>query len=269
MKYKTCKKCGIEFPRTAEFFYKSKDWADGLHGNCKECHKKYQKARKYGDGISKRCIVCKKILDIKTNFYLDKKSLDGYAMKCKSCTKIKCDITGANKKKISNNSNSRKKYLTYEERKEARRIYDYNRYWNNRDEILEKRKIRRDNGYKYISEKEKKDKVVRNQRRRANIKKLPNHFTLDQWESCKNSFDNKCCYCGQSTKLQQEHFIPVSKMGTFTANNILPSCGPCNFKKHNSDFFGWYPKQPFYSKERECKIMNYLKSMSVKEQISS
>jgi hypothetical protein len=223
-----------------------------------------QKAGKYGDGISKRCIVCKKVLEIKTNFYLDKKSLDGYAMKCKSCTKVKCDITDENKKKKAKNFRLKKTYTTEEERKEARRLYDYNRYWNNRDEILLHRKIRKQNGYKYFSEKEKRDKVVRNQRRRAKIKNMQNTFTLEQWDFCKNSFDNKCCYCGADEPLQQEHFIPVSKMGAYTADNILPSCGPCNFTKHNTNFYKWYPKQPFYSKERELKILDYINSMSKK-----
>lgn len=80
-----------------------------------------------------------------------------------------------------------------------------------------------------------------------------------QWNRALESFNNTCAYCGARDKrLQQEHFIPLSKGGEYTVNNIIPACSKCNRSKYNYSFFEWYPKQEFYSKEREKKILDYL-----------
>jgi 5-methylcytosine-specific restriction endonuclease McrA len=88
---------------------------------------------------------------------------------------------------------------------------------------------------------------------------LDSNYTKEQWEECKNTFDNKCAYCGKNDKLSQEHFVPVSKGGEYTENNIIPSCKSCNSSKNNSNFFDWYPKQEFYSKIREQNILKHLR----------
>jgi 5-methylcytosine-specific restriction endonuclease McrA len=72
------------------------------------------------------------------------------------------------------------------------------------------------------------------------------------------TFDNKCAYCGKEKPLAQDHFVPLSKGGEYTNNNIICSCKSCNSSKSDKDFFEWYPEQLFYSKEREAKILKYL-----------
>ena len=42
---KTCKKCNIEFPATAEYFYKHTTTKDRLRHDCKTCLLKSNKAR--------------------------------------------------------------------------------------------------------------------------------------------------------------------------------------------------------------------------------
>jgi len=44
---------------------------------------------------------------------------------------------------------------------------------------------------------------------------------------------NHCCiYCGRNDlPLEQEHKIPVSRGGGYTADNIVPACRPCNIHK--------------------------------------
>jgi hypothetical protein len=68
----------------------------------------------------------------------------------------------------------------------------------------------------------------------------------------------KCKQCGKEEKLTQDHFKALSNNGEYTKNNIIPACINCNSSKNDADFFAWYPKQSFYSKKQELKILKYL-----------
>jgi hypothetical protein len=137
---------------------------------------------------------------------------------------------------------------------------------NNRQHIIEynRKKYGWKGGIRFKSKEEaiqheKKSKVLRNQKRRSLAKKLKSDFSLEQWQECKEFFDNRCCYCGKlSDKLQQEHFVSIKHGGEYTIRNIIPACRSCNIKKRDKNFFEWYPKQEFYSLERQSKILHYL-----------
>lgn len=74
--------------------------------------------------------------------------------------------------------------------------------------------------------------VVQVQRRTAKIKALPHTLTRQEWEHIKQKFDNCCAYCGQSfSHLTQDHVIPISRGGGYTAANIVPACRSCNSRK--------------------------------------
>lgn len=98
------------------------------------------------------------------------------------------------------------------------------------------------------------------QRRRARKNKSPfNDFTTDQWEACLDAFDNTCAYCGKNTEvLEQEHVIPISRGGSNTKTNIIPSCGSCNYSKGAKTMFEWYPTHKSFETEREERILGYL-----------
>ena len=71
----------------------------------------------------------------------------------------------------------------------------------------------------------------RAQKKRADIC----DFTLEQWASLLQEYDNRCAYCGApDAKLTQDHVVPLSKGGNHTQDNIVPACKPCNSRKHNS-----------------------------------
>lgn len=99
---------------------------------------------------------------------------------------------------------------------------------------------------------------ISQQKRRSIKQSLPNNYTREEWNIAQEYFDNKCAYCENDGKLEQEHFIPISKGGEYTINNIIPACRSCNASKSAADCFEWYPKQLFYSKKREQKILKYL-----------
>lgn len=106
-------------------------------------------------------------------------------------------------------------------------------------------------------------KITKANQKRRHQKRNDFSLTDEEWQETIEYFDYSCAYCGHTDKLAYEHFIPFSKGGSFTKNNILPACIHCNSSKHDRDFKEWYPKQKFYSKESERKIYTYLKLMSV------
>jgi 5-methylcytosine-specific restriction endonuclease McrA len=87
---------------------------------------------------------------------------------------------------------------------------------------------------------------------------LPNTLTLKQWETTVSNFNNCCAYCGKEKPLSQDHFLALSKGGSYTEDNIIPSCRSCNSSKGSKTFLPWYLHQNSYSKEREEKILLYL-----------
>lgn len=207
---------------------------------------------------TKICTKCGRELPA-TEEYFYKKSAkkDGLKAYCKDCSKK------YHKEWAKNHKDERKEYQT-----------QYKKEWRSSEENKEyENKIRRQHykthkkefaeyfKQKYIKEKQNGnyDKYVMNAQKRLAIKrKLKSTLTLKQWKQIKIKFNNKCAYCGEELPLQQEHFIPLSKGGEYTIHNIIPACRSCNCSKNNKDFFEWYPKQDFYSKEREDFILNHL-----------
>lgn len=82
------------------------------------------------------------------------------------------------------------------------------------------------------------------QKREAKKRTLPRTLTSSQWKAILSHFDNKCAYCGEPlTKAEQEHFIPLSKGGGYTKNNIVPACAKCNLSKSNKNPLDWLVTQ--------------------------
>lgn len=86
-----------------------------------------------------------------------------------------------------------------------------------------------------------------------------NDFTTDDWNEVLSCLGESCVYCGDSeVDLQQDHVIPLSKGGSNTKNNIVPACPSCNNNKKARLLEDWYPKQDFYSKEQEEKVLRWM-----------
>lgn len=68
--------------------------------------------------------------------------------------------------------------------------------------------------------------------RRARKRQLPATLTILQWEAILVAYKGRCAYCGKKApKLTQDHVVPVSKGGGYTAENIVPACKSCNSRK--------------------------------------
>lgn len=215
------------------------------------------------EGTTKICSRCGRELNI-NNFYKMKSHKDGLRSECKECQKedynknlkkrreyekqYRKDNAERYKKHRENNKEKHLKYMKkyYTENKQKFKQYSE----ENKEKIALKNRIYIENNREKINE--------INRKRKRLFYRLKHTLTDKEWGEIKLKFNNECAYCGQTKKLEHDHFIPISKGGEYTINNIVPSCKSCNRKKHNSDFFSWYPQQEFYSKEREQFILKHL-----------
>ena len=237
MKTKICTKCKQEKPLTDEYYYKRKTGKDGFRNDCKVCFN----------------AQVKKNRDSKKEYYKEYRRVY-YQNNKERIDKINQQYFQDNKKNI---------YETKRKWNEKNRgkVKEYSRNWGrrNKEQVLA-------NGQKWREKNRERANAI-TQRRRAKKANLPSTLTPEQWTVIKKKFNNSCAYCGMTEKehkeqfneeLHQDHFIPLSKGGEYTHNNMIPACRKCNLLKHAKDFFEWYPKHEHYSKEREKKILEYL-----------
>lgn len=104
------------------------------------------------------------------------------------------------------------------------------------------------------------EKILEFAQERQRQKRKDFSLTDEEWLEAIEYFESSCAYCGDSEgKLTYDHFIPFSKGGNFTKDNIIPCCIKCNSSKKNKDFKEWYRSKSFYSEGREKQIMDYFK----------
>lgn len=77
-------------------------------------------------------------------------------------------------------------------------------------------------------------KRMSERKRRANKKTTETSLTTAEWSIILKTFNYECVYCPSRWE-HMDHFIPLSKGGTHTADNVVPACGPCNLKKRDKD----------------------------------
>ncbi len=60
-------------------------------------------------------------------------------------------------------------------------------------------------------------------------------YTIDEWKAKLAEYDYKCAYCGIELldSISADHVIPVSRGGSNTIDNIVPSCRNCNSRKNS------------------------------------
>lgn len=251
---KKCSKCGIEKPATSEYFNKAKRGYLGLRAQCKACQKKYREenAEKVNAGRQRWNDAhpdYHKEYYVKNSEQLKKRNMERY---------------------YANHKENLAKHKEYRERPgQKERQAALNRNWREknknllpslRHEYYEKNKEAikaRVRGF-YSSEYGKPFKQLNDQKRRSLKKQSISTLTMADWRDALEFFEHKCAYCGEPDEvLHQDHVIALSKGGHYTRQNIIPACSTCNFRKHNSDLFAWYPKQDFFDPKRLKKIQQW------------
>ena len=242
MDTKICIKCGAEL--NLSLFGKKQDSKDGYKNECKECRK--ERMKQYYQDHKEH------VKQYNKEYYQDNKECH------KECMK---QYRQDNKEYIIEHA---KQY--YQDNKEHIIEHAKQYHQDNKEYIAEcERQYRQDNKEhiaehaKQYSHEHLEEGRIRSQKRRALKSGLLHTLTTKQWKNIKTHFNNKCAYCNRELPLTQEHFIPLSKNGEYTVNNIIPACGSCNSSKGAKLLNNWYPKYKYFSEKRELKILDYLK----------
>jgi 5-methylcytosine-specific restriction endonuclease McrA len=76
--------------------------------------------------------------------------------------------------------------------------------------------------------------ALKDRARRQNVS--VNDFTAVQWKTMKAHYKHRCVYCGKKPqRLTMDHITPISKGGSHTMHNIVPSCIHCNSRKRTGE----------------------------------
>lgn len=278
--YKFCGTCENIYPNTLEYFSLDSQRKDGLSYCCKKClnernRKNYNSEYKRNYYIENKDHILKREKQYRLDNVEKFKEKDKlyYANNTERILRYQKMYRIKNKESIQD---KRKKY--YLKNKECINAKTKQYYYNNKERLL----LRNNQYYKENKErileqckayaKTERGKTFRKlneNKRRTSKKKALSFLTQKQWTNIVDKFNNSCAYCGvENYSLTIDHFIPISSGGELTISNIIPCCRSCNSSKNKYNFFEWYPKQEFYSKQREDKILKHLNYKDGVQQIS-
>lgn len=222
---KTCTRCNNRRP--SDEFYKSPNNSDGLRTWCKTCLADYH--------------------------------IERYAIKKDHINAVnrKYRVENADKVKRADRERARQRYADDPEKhKRAVREYnlhhpekhrDYARAYRaagkvNKEKMREYQRAYRERHRDEIAQRHRvhveanREKIrmrmsnVKAQRRMAEGK-----VTTKEWKAILLFYGNSCGLCRVSASelpMTVDHFIPLSKDGTNTWDNVWPLCMPCNVRKH-------------------------------------
>lgn len=207
---KGCSKCNKTL--SIEEFPKSSTGKYGVHSWCKNCHHDY--------GILNR----------------DKK-LDAVRKYRQSHRK---EESNRSKKFYQEHKKEKLEYAKRYRESNKELVINRHKFWKERNP--DKARKATNNWVRLNPEKSKassanwkknnKDKVIRlGQIRRFRLLGNGGKYSLDEWVSLCNKFNNKCLCCGSSEKLTVDHIIPLKLGGKNIIENIQPLCKSCNSKK--------------------------------------
>lgn len=249
---KPCTKCGIEYPRTREYFKPDKNRPDGLTTRCQQCIRKAraQYRESHADEIRER----------KRREYAKNRQNPEWVEERRKYS-ARYSIEHADRKRESQKhyraKNAAKIHQWREgyvaKTREQRRAYQARYRANNPEKDRAKYARYRANNPDKMREKD--------MRRYTKRRSLPCTFTVADTK-CMMEYWNYCCaYCGAQQDfwhvIEREHWIAVTdprpdNPGT-VPTNMLPACKACNANKSNSDPVEWLNKR--FGKRKAATIL--------------
>jgi len=169
----------------------------------------------------KTCSICGVPKDC-TEFQRDRSKKDGLRSACKSCVSRRKAVYNSEHRE----QNRRCCREWYEVHKTEISLSRHER--NKRDPLPSRERVRR---WRLANPHKEFNKTAR--RRMLTGR---DEISKEQWLFCIASTNWSCFYCGLSLvkgNRTLDHVVPLSKGGSNSTTNLVPSCKPCNFSKQN------------------------------------
>lgn len=252
---KTCFTCKLN--KSATEFYRNKYRIDGLTDECKECSKlkantnrqKYSSGQFIHKNITlKTCYRCGLNQSIES-YNKNRSSSDGRSSECRICvnnynklyrnTMNKVKVAEYNKQYRNDNKEKLKaKHKIYKNlNKDEMAIRQHKWYEKNKDSVKTRTAKSKKSNPKQHSN-------YANKRRAKKKSLFTEKFSTND---IINKYGDKCFYCSGVFE-HIDHYIPLSKNGTHTLDNVRPSCKKCNLCKNSKSPEDWYK---YYNKLKE------------------
>jgi hypothetical protein len=243
METKICSKCGVTYESTKENFYADKSHKDGLANCCKFCESKSKKEN-YASNKTKNNARSKRYYETHKEYALE------LSRQWKLAHPERAKELNVKSRNKTRETRLKKQSLYREKHREELRKKSNQYYYQNKEQCTIS-----------VNRWQKENRPVcciATRKYRSKMLGLESTLTKQEWKTIVSIFDNKCAYCGKTKPLVREHVVPVSGGGSFTKDNIIPSCKSCNSSKNNRSFSEWYPKFRYYSEDREKNILEFL-----------
>lgn len=213
---KTCSKCGVTFPATAEFFHRDRSKPDGLATRCKTCSNQRPAGR--------RCVVCRRELSPRNYRREDWDNVDRVCYQCrepdaKYCSGCRTWLPKEAFDNCSRRSDGLQGWCKVCHRDRARhlapRVRQLNRIRYRRNSTYEKR-------------------AAKWARRRSRKLRADGHWTDADLNIIRRGQNNRCWWCGKELvdgDIHVDHRIPLARGGSNSVGNLCLTCSTCNQSK--------------------------------------
>lgn len=159
-------------------------------------------------------------------FNRNRKTRDGRAYYCRPCAHLKAKESRERHPEAVKARH--KKYAR--ENAEQRREYFHQYYMGNRAELLAMSKV--------WHQENRHSSWAANYRVRCERLGLVPHVEQFTQADLFARYGDACAYCGGPFE-ELDHYVPVSKGGSHTLDNVRPSCTKCNAAKKDSSPDAW------------------------------
>jgi 5-methylcytosine-specific restriction endonuclease McrA len=174
--------------------------------------------------LTKACSKCKEVKNL-SEYYKDKQRKDGFRHDCKSCNNAKnVAYRNANAEKV------RATKKAYAEKTKERR----------REVMLAWQRANKDKVRLAGQQWNARNPGASSERSRRRRTKLNGNTIFAVSKNFINNLKSMpCAYCGTKGFIEIDHVVPISRGGTHSEGNLLPSCITCNRSKGDRTITEW------------------------------
>lgn len=238
MSQKQCSQCK-EWKDLTEFFKESAK-KDGLRSNCRQCQNKRNRQH-YQENRESEIEKVKRYRAQRPEWvraYNESHYRNNHEYHLERGKKYREENRESRKTKARQNYKENREKEIAKVRNYQERNKDKIKLYRKRYEETHKEQVK---DLKKAWDARNADKAIQyTNKRRFHLQANGGDYTLEEWQTLCEEYDNKCLCCGihakdtPKGKLSPDHIIPLSKGGSNDISNIQPLCLSCNISKHDN-----------------------------------